>query len=936
MASTRRLQGVGIYENVTSGFGAFRTPYGHYQFRVLPFGLTNAPATFQAVMNNLFNPPKYNGDGSLNPRYKLSKFAVVFIDDILIFSKSAEEHKQHIEIVLSMLREHKLLLKPSKCVWAQTELPYLGHVIGRDGVKPDAKKVQSVSEWPTPTCLREVLQFLGLTNFFIKFIQGYANLTKPLTDLSKKDAKFDWTFSCDSAFKTLKRALTTAPVLAFPDTDKPFELVCDASGIGLGAVLLQEGRPLAYYSRKMTAAECNYVVTEQELLATVEALRVFRCYLLSGKQFNLVTDNQPNTFLQTQPLLSRRQARWSEYLQRFNFNWVHRPGRLNVADPLSRNPNFKHLNALLAVSTRGSTGKRSVQELHSGPASDSTATQAGQTRRRVASTPATGANTIPLATTGKQRSADHAASSSSSGPDNQDAAWEPAASADPLPDVSLIDDLVEAYAADPYFADAAKTAGLTFAQDLWWKGDRIVVPNSADTKRLILEAFHGHPMAGHFGVTKTLKSITTRFYWPNAEREVRDYVRNCSSCQLQTTHPSKPAGLLQPLDVPPYAWHTITTDYITGLPCTPKGNNAIAVFVDKLTKYVYAVPCTDKSISDAVDWANMYIEHVVQHEGLSNVIISDRGPQFNSAFNRALAVRLGITWNLSTARHPQTDGQTERANRIIEDVLRHFVSPNMTDWDHHLCLAQFAMNSAWHETTQQTPFFLNHGRSPKTPLDIVIPHRLVQDNPLSCTFAEKLQHMVARARKFTLAAQQRQKRYYDAKHVPAVFAVNDDLLLSTSGLNLKIAGTNKLAPRFIGPFKVLERIGEVAYKLGLPETMHIHNVFHVSLLKRYHSDGRTQPPPPCLYIDDEPEWEVERILGHRLVQRGRKTKVEYLLTFIGYGPEHNLWQDNVENCEQLVKDYWASKPESERLVVLLIPPTRAPAPTTRAHALGLR
>ena len=125
-----------------------------------------------------------------------------------------------------------------------------------------------------------------------------------LTDLSKKDAKFDWTFSCDSAFKALKRALTTAPVLAFPDIDKPFELVCDASGIGLGAVLLQEGRPLAYYSRKMTAAECNYIVTEQELLATVDALCVFRCYLLSGKQFNLVTDNQPNTFLQTQPLLS--------------------------------------------------------------------------------------------------------------------------------------------------------------------------------------------------------------------------------------------------------------------------------------------------------------------------------------------------------------------------------------------------------------------------------------------------------------------------------------------------------------------------------------------------------------------------------------------------------------------------------------------------------
>ena len=750
-------------------------------------------------------------------------FAIVFIDDILVFSKTADEHKKHIETVLLELRKHKLLLKPSKCVWAQTELPYLGHVIGRDGIKPDPKKVQSVVDWPTPTCLREVLQFLGLTNFFHKFVQGYANLTKPLTDLSKKDVLFDWTPSRQAAFDALKQALISAPVLAFPDPDKLFELVCDASGFGLGAVLLQEGRPLGYYSRKMTAAERNYVVTEQELLATVEALRVFRCYLLSGKQFNLVTDNRPNTFLQTQPILSRRQARWSEYLQRFHFNWVHRAGRHNVADPLSRNPAFKHLNALLAVSTRGSTGKRSVQELHSGPPPD--LSQAGQKRKRGASTPATGANATPISS--GQRTA--VAANPNQQSVNPNAADQSSPAMDDLAGNSLIDDIAEAYAADPVFADEEKTAGFTFAQSLWWKGDLIVVPDSTDTKRLILEAFHDHPMAGHFGFTKTLKAIKSRFYWRNADKEVGDYVRNCPSCQLQTTHPSKPKGLLQPLDVPPYAWHTVTTDYITGLPRTPKGNNAIAVFVDKLTKHVHAVPCSDTST--AVDWANMYVEHVVQHEGLSTVIISDRGPQFNSAFNRALALRLGIKWNMSTARHPQTDGQTERANRIIEDVLRHFVSPNMIDWDRHLCMAQFAMNSAWHETIQNTPFFLNHGRAPKTPLDIVIPHRPVHDNPTSCTFAEQLQQVVAKARKFTLAAQQRHKRYYDARHVPAVFAVNDQVLLSTSGLNLQTApeGINKLAPRFVGPLKVLERTGPVAYRLELPPSLSMHDVSHVFL-----------------------------------------------------------------------------------------------------------
>ena len=357
-------------------------------------------------------------------------------------------------------------------------------------------------------------------------------------------------------------------------------------------------------------------------------------------------------------------------------------------------------------------------------------------------------------------------------------------------------------------------------------------------------------------------------------REVRNYVRNCPSCQVQTNKPAKPAAYCNLL-----MFHRmlgtlpLLTTLLVCLSLPKAIMQLLSVFVDKLTKYVYAVPCK----SNAVDWANMYVEHVGQHEGLSAVIISDRGPQFISAFNQALALRLGITWNMSTARHPQTDGQTERANKVIEDVLRHFISPNMTDWDQHLCLAQFVMNSAWHETIQHSDdsaFFLNHGRSPKTPLDTVMPHRPLHDNPASCKFAERLQQLVAKARKFTLAAQQRHKRYYDAKHVPAVFAVNDEVLLSTSGLNLKIAGTNKLAPRFVGPLKVLERIGEVAYRLELPETMRIHNVFHVSQLKRYHSDGRAKPPAPCEIIDDEPEWELERVLSHRLVKRRRKTKVE--------------------------------------------------------------
>ena len=193
--------------------------------------------------------------------------------------------------------------------------------MSKDGIKVDPKKIQAVADWPQPTNLTEVQQFFGLTNFFRKYIQGYTNLSMPLTLLLRKNAPFAWVAACQEAFDGLKTALTTAPCLALPDMSEGspiFDLVCDASGFGLGAVLIQEGRPIAFWSRKMVPAEQNYHITEQELLAVMEALKAFRCYV-DGIPFNLITDHKPNTFLDSQPTLSRRQTRWSEYLQRFNF-----------------------------------------------------------------------------------------------------------------------------------------------------------------------------------------------------------------------------------------------------------------------------------------------------------------------------------------------------------------------------------------------------------------------------------------------------------------------------------------------------------------------------------------------------------------------------------------------------------------------------------------
>ena len=311
---------------------AFNTPFGHCEFKVLSFGLTNAPATFQAAMNSIFKP-------------HLGKFVLVYLDDILVFSKSPGEHAEHLEIVLRLLREHTLSAKRSKCQFNTAELGFLGHVVGAEGIKVNPKKTAVVRDWPQPQDIHQLRSFLGLTNYFRRFVQAYANLVGPLTNLLRKSVSFTWSLACQTAFDGVKHALTTAPVLVMPDYSKPFELIADACGFGTGAALLQEGRPIAFLCKQFNAAERNYGVGEQELLAVVHAMRAWRCYLegVSADMFSVVTDHNSLIYLQAQTTLSRRQTRWSEYLQMYTFKWQYRPGKNNVAELLSRKP------AVLAV-----------------------------------------------------------------------------------------------------------------------------------------------------------------------------------------------------------------------------------------------------------------------------------------------------------------------------------------------------------------------------------------------------------------------------------------------------------------------------------------------------------------------------------------------------------------------------------------------------------
>jgi hypothetical protein len=304
---------------------ALRCHMGSFEYLVCPFGLSNAPGHFQTVMSTVLGGAT---DCSVGPgkREYLRDFVVAYLDDILIYSKTAADHLRHLRTVLERLRKHRFYAKLKKCEFNKPAVKFLGHIVSAHGVQPDPQKIKAVLSWPVPTDVTALRSFLGLANYFRKFVLRYSHMVSPLTDILKlKHFPDVLPLEALQAIERVKTALTSAPCLALPDYSKPFEVVCDASIKGIGAILLQDGRPVAYESRKLTPAEQRWHTTEQELLAVVHAFKVWRCYLEGAVGVTVVTDHCPNTFFSTQPMLSRRQARWSEYLHQFNFGWLYVP-----------------------------------------------------------------------------------------------------------------------------------------------------------------------------------------------------------------------------------------------------------------------------------------------------------------------------------------------------------------------------------------------------------------------------------------------------------------------------------------------------------------------------------------------------------------------------------------------------------------------------------
>ncbi|GJP70425.1 hypothetical protein CLOP_g1368, partial [Closterium sp. NIES-67] len=360
----------------------------------------------------------------------------------------------------------------------------------------------------------------------------------------------------------------------------------------------------------------------------------------------------------------------------------------------------------------------------------------------------------------------------------------------------------------------------------------IVVPHVGNLRNDIIEEVHSTKYGGHLGIKKTRWALSDVYWWPGLGTEVQQFVSRCDACARNKSDTKKPGGLLQPLEIPDEPWESVSLDFITDLPKTRDGHTAILVFVDRLTKMVHFV-ATTTDVS-AEDTAKLFVAHVFRLHGLPRVLVSDRDPRFTSRFWHEVTRTLGTKLKMSSAFHPQMDGQTERTNRTLEQMLRSFIGPTQDNWDDLLPVVEFAVNNSVHEGTHEKPFILNCGRHPTTPSTHGIGGLRV---PTAKDFMGKQQEALKSARRWLQLSQQRQKSYADMKRREVSFEVGDKVLLSTKNIRLKIPGARKLFPRWIGPFEVIQRVGVVAYKLKLPKTLQIHNVFHVSLLNKYISEG---------------------------------------------------------------------------------------------------
>ncbi|KAD3639978.1 hypothetical protein E3N88_29201 [Mikania micrantha] len=652
---------------------AFRTRYGHYEFLVMPFGLTNAPAVFMDLMKRVF-------------RKFLDKFVIIFIDDILIYSKSKEEHE--------------------------------GRVVSADGIMMDPSKIEAITKWPRPTSATEVRSFLGLAGYYRRFVEGFSIIALPLTQLLRKGVKFSWNDDREKSFEELKKRLVSAPILTLPSGSCGYQIYSDASKKGLGCVLMQHGKVIAYASRQLKPYEVNYPTHDLELATIIFALKIWRHYLY-GETCDIFTDHKSLKYIFTQKELNMRQRRCLELLKDYDANIQYHPGKANVvADALSRK-NSGTINSLcLQPQIITDLGRLGIG-LHIGKTDGYLA--------RIQ---------IEPDLISRIKDAQH----------DDGELW------------AVVENL-----------EVGKQSEFRIDEHgVVWCGKRLCVPDDSALHESLLAEAHSSSFSNHPGSTKMYRDLRQHFWWNGMKEDVARYVSRCLTCQQVKNEHQRASGLLQPLDIPLWKWEDISMDLVIGLPKTFKKNNVIWVIVDRLSKSAHFLPIQQEfSISKLSD---VFTKEIVKLHGTPVSIMSDRDPRSTSHFWKGLQAAWGTKLKFSTAFHPQTDGQSERTIQTLEDMLRACALEWTGNWDGYLCLIEFAYNNSWQASIGIAPFELLYGRKCRAPVCWEqVGEKIIEGPELVQITTEK----VTIAREKFKEAQSRQKSYADRHRRALEFNVGD-------------------------------------------------------------------------------------------------------------------------------------------------------------------
>ncbi|KAJ9565898.1 hypothetical protein OSB04_001864 [Centaurea solstitialis] len=667
------------------------------------------------------------------------EFPEVFLEELLGLPPPRQV-EFHIDLVpgAGPIAKSPYRLAPSEMQELSNQLQELRHpnlLKEQEGIHVDPSKVEAVKKWEAPKTPTEIRQFLGLAGYYRRFIANFSKIAQPLTTLTQKDKKFVWGEKQEEAFQTLKQKLCNAPILALPEGTDNFVVYYDASHQGLGCVLMQNEKVIAYASRQLKVHEKNYTTHDLELGAVVFALKIWRHYLY-GTKCTIYTDHKSLQHVLDQKMLNMRQRRWVELLSVYDCEIKYHPGKANVvADALSRKEQVKPTRSRAMGMVVQTSLKSQIVE-----------------------------------------------------------AQKEALKADNLKKETL-------HKLEKEFEE--KSDGVRYFKDRIW------VPKVDQLRALIMDEAHQSKYSIHPGSDKMYKGLKEHYWWHGMKRDIATYVSKCLTCAKVKAEHQKPSGLLQQPEIPEWKWEQISMDFVTKLPKTKKGHDTIWVIVDRLTKSAHFLPIRETYSIDKL--AQLYVDEIVMRHGVPISIISDRDSRFTSRFWQSLQATLGTRLDLSTAYHPQTDGQTERTIQTLEDMLRACVLEFGGSWDDHLPLVEFSYNNSYHASIQCAPY----EALPDVVQETTDKIKMVQ---------EKLK-----------VARDRQKSYADNRRKPLEFQVGDKVLLKVSpwkGL-IRFGKKGKLSPRFVGPFEVIERIGPVAYGLDLPmELSSIHDTFHVSNLKK--------------------------------------------------------------------------------------------------------